>query len=141
MEAKQGDMVRVHYTVRLDDGTVIGSTTEREPLQFTIGEGKLIPGFEQAIIGMNPGESKKVFVSAEQAFGPHLDEMVIVIDRDRLPEDFRPKVGDQIQFNTHSGEIVSVLVIETSEESITIDANHPLAGKNLTFDINFVDFV
>ncbi len=141
MEAKQGDMVRVHYTVRLDDGTIIGSTINREPLQFTIGEGKVIPSFEQAIIGMNPGESKKVFVSAEQAFGPHLDEMVIVIDRDRLPEDFRPKVGEQIQFNTQSGEIVSVLVIETSEESITIDANHPLAGKNLTFDINFVDFV
>lgn len=140
-EAKKGDTVKVHYTVKLANGMIIGSTTDYEPLQFTIGEGKILPGFEQAVIGMNPGESKTIDISASQAFGPHLDEMVVTIDRNRLPEDFEPKVGEQVQFRQMDGQIATVLVTDVSESSITIDANHPLAGKDLTFDIQFLEVV
>ncbi len=140
-EAKKGDTVKVHYTVKLADGMIIGSTTDYEPLQFTIGEGRILPGFEQAVIGMNPGESKTIEVPASQAFGPHLDEMVITIDRNRLPGDFEPKVGEQVQFRQMDGQIATVRVTEVSESSITIDANHPLAGKDLTFDIQFLEVV
>jgi len=140
-QAKEGDMVKVHYTVKLGDGTVIGSTTNHEPLQFTIGEGQILPGFEQAVVGMNPGESKTIEVPADQAFGPHLDELVVVIDRVQLPEDFNPKIGEQVQFRQEDGQIATVLVTDVSESSITIDANHPLADKDLTFDIQFIEGV
>jgi FKBP-type peptidyl-prolyl cis-trans isomerase 2 len=140
-QAKEGDTVKVHYTVKLGDGTVIGSTTDHEPLQFTIGEGQILPGFEQALVGMNPGESKTIDVPADQAFGPHLDEMVVVVDRSKLPEDFNPKVGEQVQFRQGDGQIATVLVTDVSELSITIDANHPLAGQDLTFDIQFIEAV
>jgi len=140
-QAKEGDMVKVHYTVKLGDGMVIGSTTNHEPLQFTVGEGQILPGFEQAVVGMNPGESKTIKVPADQAFGPHLDEMVVVIDRARLPEEFNPKIGEQVQFRQEDGQIATVLVTNVSELSITIDANHPLAGKDLTFDIQFIEAV
>lgn len=140
-QAKQGDTVKVHYSVRLGDGTIIGSTTDHEPLQFTIGEGQILPGFEQAVVGMNPGELKTIEVIADQAFGPHLDEMVVVIDRSRLPADFESKVGEQVQFRQGDGQIATVLVTDVSESSITIDANHPLAGKDLTFDIQFIEVV
>jgi peptidylprolyl isomerase len=140
-QAKQGDTVKVHYSVRLGDGTIIGSTTDHEPLQFTIGEGQILPGFEQAVVVMNPGELKTIEVIADQAFGPHLDEMVVVIDRSRLPADFEPKAGEQVQFRQGDGQIATVLVTDVSESSITLDANHPLAGKDLTFDIRFIEVV
>lgn len=140
-QAKEGDMVKVYYTVKLGDGTVIGSTTNHEPLQFTIGEGQILPGFEQAVVGMNLGESKTIEVPADQAFGPHLDEMVVAIDRARLPEEFNPKIGEQVQFRQEDGQIATVLVTNVSALSITIDANHPLAGKDLTFDIQFIEAV
>lgn len=140
-QAKEGDTVKVHYTVKLGDGTVIGSTIDHQPLQFTIGDGQILPGFEQAVIGMNPGESKTIEVPADQAFGPHLDEMVVVIDRTQLPSDFNPKIGDQVQFRQMDGQILTVLVTDVSALNITIDANHPLAGKDLTFDIQFIEAV
>jgi FKBP-type peptidyl-prolyl cis-trans isomerase 2 len=134
-QAKEGD------TVKLGDGTIIGSTTDHEPLQFTIGEGQILPGFEQAVVGMNPGELKTIEVIADKAFGPHLDEMVVVIDRSRLPADFEPKAGEQVQFRQGDGQIATVLVAGVSESSITIDANHPLASKDLTFDIQFLKVI
>lgn len=141
VQAKEGDTVKVHYTVRLGDGKVIGSTIDHEPLQFTIGDGQILPSFEKAVIGMNPGESKTIEIPADQAFGPHLEEMVIVIDRTKLPPDFNPSVGERVQFRQWDGQIASVLVRDVSELSITIDANHPLAGKDLTFDIQFLGVV
>jgi peptidylprolyl isomerase len=140
-QAKEGDTVKVHYTVKLGDGMVIGSTTNHEPLQFTIGEDQILPGFEEAVLGMNPGESKTIEVPADQAFGPHLDEMVVAIERTRLPEDFNPKIGEQVQFRQMDNQIATVLVTDVSESTITIDANHPLAGKDLTFDIQFLEVV
>ena len=140
-QAKEDDTVRVHYTVKLDKDTIVGSTKDQEPLQFTLGKGQVLPGFEQAVVGMNSGESKTVLVTADQAFGPYLDEMVVVVDRGRLPEGLNPKEGDRIQLQSRSGETVTVAVMGVSESTITIDGNHPLAGKDLIFDIEFIEVV
>ncbi len=140
-QAKEDDTVRVHYTVKLDKDTIVGSAKSQEPLQFTLGKGKVLPGFEQAVVGMNSGESKTILVTADQAFGPHLDEMVVVVDRGRLPEGLNPKEGDRIQLQTRSGETMTVSVTDVSESTITIDGNHPLAGKDLIFDIEFIEVV
>jgi len=140
-QAREDDTVRVHYTVKLDNDTIVGSTKDQEPLQFTLGKGQVLPGFEQAVVGMNSGESKTVLVTADQAFGPHLDEMVVAVDRGRLPEGLNPKEGDRIQLQTRSGETVAVGVTGVSESTITIDGNHPLAGKDLIFDIEFIEVV
>ncbi|MGD0624923.1 MAG: peptidylprolyl isomerase [Thermodesulfobacteriota bacterium] len=140
-EAKQGDTVKVHYTVRLEDGTILGSTTNHEPLQFTIGEGEILPGFEGAIVGMNPGESKTVQVPADEAFGQHQEEMIVVVGRNRLPADLEPKAGESLLFRQEDGKTITVMVTDVSESSVTIDANHPLAGKDLTFDIQFLEIL
>jgi peptidylprolyl isomerase len=140
-QAKEDDTVRVHYTVKLDNDTIVGSTKNEEPLQFTLGKGQVLPGFEQAVIGMNSGESKTVLVPADQAFGPRLDEMVVVVDRGRLPEGLNPREGDRIQLQARSGETMTVGVMGVSDSTITIDGNHPLAGKDLIFDIEFIEVV
>lgn len=140
-QAKTGDTVKVHYTGRLDDGQVFDSSSGRDPIQFTIGEGQVIPGFEQAVIGANPGDSKTVTIPSENAYGPHLDEMVVDVDRSNLPEDLNPSVGDQLQMQTASGMPVVVTVSEINDTTIKLDANHPLAGKNLTFDIELVEII
>ena len=140
-QAKEDDTVRVHYTVKLDKDTIVGSTKDQEPLQFTLGKGQVLPGFEQAVVGMNSGESKTVLVTADQAFGPYLDEMVVVVDRGRLPEEINPKEGNRIQLQSRSGETVTVTVMDVSESTVTIDGNHPLAGKDLIFDIEFIEVV
>lgn len=139
--AKEGDTVRIHYTIRLDDGTIVGSTRNKEPFQFTIGDGQVIQNIERAVLGMNPGESKTILLTADEAFGPYYDEMVVVIDRERLPEGLNPKLGDQLQLNTQTGETITVIVSDVSDSTITIDANHPLAGKDLTFDIEFLEVI
>ncbi len=140
-QPKQGDTVKVHYTVRLGDGVILGSTTDHEPLQFTIGEGRVLPGFEQAVVGMNPGELKTIEVLSDNAFGPHLDELVVDVARSRLSAEFEPKAGEQVQLQEKDGQAATVLITDVSESSITIDANHPLAGKDLTFDIQFIEVV
>jgi FKBP-type peptidyl-prolyl cis-trans isomerase 2 len=137
-QAKDGDTVQVHYTLKLEDGTVFETSIGRDPLQFTIGEGQLIPGFEQAVVGMSPGESKTVEIPADEAY-PYREELVMVVDRDLLPEDLQPEVGQQLQISQPSGETIVVKVIDVSELSVTLDANHPLAGKDLTFDIELVE--
>ena len=138
-QAKDGDTVKVHYTGKLEDGTVFDTSIERDPLQFTIGEGQLIPGFEQAVVGMSPGESKTVEIPADEAYGPYREELVMVVDRDQLPEDLQPEVGQQLQIRQPDGQTILVKVIDVSESSVTLDANHPLAGKDLTFDIELVE--
>ena len=137
-QAKDGDTVQVHYTLKLEDGTVFETSIGGDPLQFTIGEGQLIPGFEQAVVGMSPGESKTVEIPADEAY-PYHDELVMVVDRDQLPEDLQPEVGQQLQIRQPDGQTILVKVIDVSESSVTLDANHPLAGKDLTFDIELVE--
>ncbi|MFP4437813.1 MAG: peptidylprolyl isomerase [Chloroflexaceae bacterium] len=140
-EAKQGDTVKVHYTGKLDDGTVFDTSAEREPLQFTIGQGQIIPGFEEAVVGMNEGESKTTQIPSDAAYGPHRDEMIVEVDRSQFPPNLDPEVGQQLQIRQPDGQAIVVTVTDLSDESATLDANHPLAGKDLTFDIELVQVV
>ena len=139
--AKEGDTVKVHYTGTLEDGSVFDTSVEREPLQFTIGEGTVIPGFEQGVIGMKLGESKTITIPADQAYGPYYEDRVWVVDRDQLPPGMEPEVGQRLQTTQANGQIVVVTVINVSESTVTVDANHPLAGKDLTFEIQLVEII
>ena len=140
-EAKNGDNVKVHYTGKLDDGTIFDTSVERDPLQFTIGEGKLIPDFEKAVVGMNPGESKTIQIPAENAYGPHHEEMIMVVEQSQFPEDMKPEVGQQLQVSQPDGNTFVVKVTDVSESNVTLDGNHPFAGKDLTFDIQLAEIV
>lgn len=137
-EAKNGDAVKIHYTGKLGDGTVFDSSAGREPLEFTIGDGQVIPGFERMVIGMAPGESKTSTIDKQDAYGERSDEMVFRVDRSQLPSDLNPEVGQELYMQQPNGMALPVLVIDTDENSITIDANHPLAGEDLTFEIQLV---
>jgi len=138
-EAKSGDTVKVHYTGQLEDGTEFDTSAEGDPLQFTIGGGQIIPGFEQAIIGMSPGDSKTAKISADQAYGPHREEMVLVVDRDQFPPHITPTVGQLLEMRQSDNQKVSVTVTDISNTQVTLDANHPLAGQDLIFDIQLVE--
>jgi len=138
-QAKQGDTVKINYTGKLDDGTVFDTTKGREPLKFKIGEGKIIPGFEQGVIGMKPGESKSIKIPADKAYGPHRKEMVTSVPRTQFPPDIKPEVGQQLQIRQPNGQTIIVSVSDVSESTVSLDANHPLAGKDLTFDLQLVE--
>jgi peptidylprolyl isomerase len=141
-QAKLGDTVRVHYTGKLDDGTEFDSSLSRnEPLEFTIGAGMIIPGFEQAVIGMTPGDSKVETIGTENAYGPYMEEMVVVVDRQQMPVELKPEVGQQLKIQQPTGQIIPVIVTDVSDEEVTLDANHPLAGEDLTFEIQLVEIV
>jgi peptidylprolyl isomerase len=138
-QAKNGDTVKVHYTGKLDDGTVFDTSADREPLQFTIGEGQLIPDFEQAIVGMSPGETKNIQIPSDRAYGPHHEEMVMVVNRSEFPNDLKPEVDQRLQVRQPDGQSFAVTVTDVSESKVTLDGNHPLAGKDLTFDIQLAE--
>lgn len=138
-QAKKGDTVKVHYTGALDDGTVFDSSNGRDPLEFTVGEGAVIQGLEEAVEGMSPGEEKTVKVGADRAYGPHHEEMVVDVERKRIPSDIKPEVGLKLQISREDGKISPVTVTGVTEEKVTLDANHPLAGKDLTFEIKLLD--
>jgi peptidylprolyl isomerase len=140
-QAKQGDTVRVHYTGTLADGSVFDSSEGRAPLEFTIGEGNVIAGFEKVVIGMSPGESRDATMKSDDAYGDHRADMVMVIDRSHVPPDVNPEVGQQLYLKHESGHSFPVMITAVSEESLTLDANHPLAGKDLTFHIVLVEIV
>jgi peptidylprolyl isomerase len=140
-QAKPGDTVKIHYTGKLDDGTVFDTSADREPLQFTIGQGQLIPDFEQAVVGMNPGESKTVQIPSDNAYGPHREEMVMEVDRSEFPEDLEPRVAQRLQVSQSDGRTFPATVTDVSESKVTLDANHPLAGKDLTFDVHLSEIV
>jgi peptidylprolyl isomerase len=140
-QAKQGDTVNVHYTGKLEDGTVFDTSRSRHPLQFTIGKGQVIAGFEQAIIGMNPGESKTMTVSVEQAYGQRRQDMIVTVQRDQLPPDLNPAVGQRLELTQADDQTVLVTVTAMNDTTLTLDANHPLAGKDLAFDIELLKIV
>ena len=140
-EAKKGDTVKIHYTGRLQDGSVFDSSVGREPLQFSIGGGQVIPGFEEAVVGMKAGDRKTVEIPCQKAYGERNPSMIMVVDRKHVPAGLNPEVGQRLEVGSPSGELVNVTVIETNEENITLDANPPLAGEDLTFDIELVEIV
>jgi FKBP-type peptidyl-prolyl cis-trans isomerase 2 len=138
-QAKNGNIVQVDYTGKLADGTVFDSSVGSEPLEFKLGAGQVIPGFEKAVLGMKVGEKKTVTIPANEAYGPHRDEQVVELSREELPSDLTPQVGQQLVVTQQDGRQIIVVITNVSDNNtVTIDANHPLAGKDLTFEIELV---
>jgi peptidylprolyl isomerase len=139
--AAAGKTVRFHYTVSLADGTVFDSSVERDPLQVTLGAGQIIPGVDQALTGMAPGDEQKVTVAAEEAYGPHRDELIHEVGRERLAPEMNVAVGDRLEGTDADGRRLQLTVVDVSEQAVKLDANHPLAGEDLTFDLKLVEIV
>ena len=138
---KMGDQVTVHYTGKLkEDGTIFDSSKQddREPLSFKIGSGQLISGFENAVVGMEPGDVKEELIPYEGAYGESQEELVLTLEREKIPEHIEPEVGLRLEVNKPEGK-VPVVVTEVTDEAVTIDANHPRAGKDLVFEIELVE--
>ena len=141
IHAKNGDTVKVHYTGKFDDGTEFASSLNNDPLQFTIGKGQVIPGLELAVMGMSPGEVKTAQVLADQAYGLYQKSKVVEVNRNRFPSDLELQIGTVLRMRKAGGEKIKRIVTTVSETSITLDANHPLAGEDLTFDLQLIDIV
>jgi len=138
MAVTSGDQVVVHYTGKLADGQVFDSSAGKEPLQFEMGAGQLIPGFEAAVVNLNIGDSTTVEIKAEDAYGARNPQLMLEVGKEQVPPDMKPEVGQNLQVQTQTGEVANVMVAEIREESIVLDANHPLAGQDLVFDIELV---
>ena len=139
--AKSGDTVRIHYTGTLSDGTQFDSSTGREPLEFALGSGQVIPGFDHAVDGMTVGESKSVSIEPADAYGEKHEELIQDVPNSALPDDMKPAAGMQLQSQAPDGQILHLVVTDVADDSITVDANHPLAGRTLNFDIDLVEIL
>lgn len=136
--AKQGDTVEVHYKGTLEDGTVFDSSEGREPLTFTLGSGQVISGFEEAALGMEVGETKRTQVDVEEGYGERREDLVLEVPREQLPDELDVDVGTPLQLQQPDGRAVPVTVADLDEENVTLDANHPLSGKTLNFELTLV---
>lgn len=139
--AQTGNTVKVHYTGKLDDETVFDSSRQRDPLEFTLGKGELIRGFEDAVVGMTVGDAKTVTITSEDAYGDHRSELIITVDKDQFPENIDPIEGLQLHLKSPDGRLVNAIVTAVEEQTVTLDANHPLAGKDLVFEIELVEIL
>jgi peptidylprolyl isomerase len=140
-KVKEGDKVKVNYTLTLDNNTVIEKTDETKPFEFTLNTGKIIPGFEQAVIGMSPGESKSVKIPPKEAYGEYREDLVMKVPRKDLPEDLDPQIGQQLTLESDKHQPFIVTVTGTSNSEVIMDANHPLAGKKLNFEIELLEIL
>lgn len=139
--AKSGDTVKIHYTGTLDDGSQFDSSAGRDPLEFEVGSGQVIPGFDKAVEGMAVGDSKSVRIEAVDAYGPRHEQLVQEVDRSLLPDDLEPSEGMTLQSSSPDGQTMQFMVTAVAHDTITVDANHPLAGEALSFDIELVEIV
>ncbi|MFP5040140.1 FKBP-type peptidyl-prolyl cis-trans isomerase [Parasediminibacterium sp. JCM 36343] len=139
MQVKKGDTIKVHYHGTLADGSIFDSSNGRDPLEFEVGGGMVIEGFDNGVVGMAIGDKKTVQIPAEQAYGPVNDDMVMEFPIDRFPPDLVPEVGMQLNMSNNQGEQFPVQIVEVRDESVLLDANHPLAGKDLIFDLELVE--
>lgn len=138
-KAKNGDKAKVHYTGKLEDGTVFDSSQGRQPLEFTLGQGQLIQGFEEGVLGMAVGESKTVTIPPEEAYGHPKEELKVEVNRSEFPADIEPQVGQRLQLQDMQGNPIGVVISEVQDETVVLDANHPLAGKTLVFDLELME--
>jgi len=138
-QAKSGDTVKVHYTGKLNDGTIFDSSEGKDPLQFTIGEGQLLQAFEQGVIGLAEGDKKDVQLNAQQGYGLKQDKLIGKLPLEALPEGLTPEVGMRLQMKTPEDQLVVLKVVEVSDNDITVDANHELAGEDLNFEIELME--
>jgi peptidylprolyl isomerase len=137
-QVENGNTVKVHYTGTLEDGTQFDSSAGRDPLEFTVGSGQIIPGFEEAVMGMKPGDEKTVTIPSEQAYGPHHEELLVKVGRELIPDHVEPELGQQLEIRQEDGQVIAVVITEMTDNEITMDANHPLAGQDLIFKIELV---
>ena len=140
-QVQSGDTVRVHYHGRLTDGTTFDSSEGRDPLEFEVGSGMVIAGFDNGVIGMIIGDKRTVNIAVEEAYGPKNPEMVIEFPRDQVPEGMPLEKGMRLNLNNSEGQVVPVVITDVLDETILLDANHPLAGEDLVFDIELVEIV
>lgn len=138
-EVKKGDTIKVHYKGTLTDGSVFDSSENREPLEFEVGSGMVIPGFDNGVIGMHVGDKKTVNIPAAEAYGQTQEELFLEFPINQFPEDLKPEVGMQLSMSNTQGQQFPVTIKEVKDEVVILDANHPLAGKDLTFDLELVD--
>jgi peptidylprolyl isomerase len=138
-QAKAGDTVKIHYTGTLDDGTQFDSSEGRDPLEFEIGSGQVIPGFDKAVEGMAVGDTKTVNIPVDDAYGPRHDQMIQEVPKSALPDEVEPAVGMGLQARRPDGAMLDLTITEVGEETITVDGNHPLAGQPLNFDLELVE--
>lgn len=138
MQAKKGNAVEVHYTGKLEDGSVFDTSVSRAPLGFTLGDGNMIKGFDTAVYGMAIGDKKTVTIPAAEAYGERRDDMMIEVPIEQVPADIKPEIGMTLQIQGGNGQPMPVVVTDIREEKIFLDANHHLAGKDLVFDIELV---
>jgi len=137
-QAKSGDTVHVHYTGKLDDDSVFDTSEGRDPLTFQLGVGHVVPGFDKAVTGMEVGEKKTVTFPSDEAYGPRLEQLVFLVPRGNLPAGYDPRMGETLGMETKDGRQMEAVVIEANEKGVMLDANHRLAGKELTFDVELV---
>jgi peptidylprolyl isomerase len=140
-QAQQGDTVRVHYIGTYDDGTVFDSSEERGPLEVIIGTGMVIPGFDRALLDMEPGQKKTVNIPVDEAYGPRAEELIAEIGRDRIPSDIPLEIGQQLQLSLADGGEAVVLIVDLTDTTVTLDANHPMAGLDLNFELELVEIL
>lgn len=140
-QAKSGDKVKVHYTGTLNNGQVFDSSKERDPLEFTLGTGMVIAGFDAAVTGLEPGETVTKTIPVEEAYGPYQEEMVADIEKKNIPADFELEVGQRLQMQTPGGDAMAVTITDMKGDMVTLDGNHPLAGQDLTFELELVEIV
>lgn len=140
-QVKTGDKIKVHYHRKLTNGETFDSSTGREPLEFEVGSGMVIPGFDEGVTGMTVGEKKTVNIPFAEAYGPKNPEMVIEMPKDRFPEDMQVEVGMPLMMSDQQGQQFQVTIAEIKEEAVMLDANHPLAGQDLIFDLELVEIV
>jgi peptidylprolyl isomerase len=138
---KNGDVIKVDYTGTFIDGTMFDSSKGREPLEFTVGAGQMIEGFDSAVVGMQVGQTKKVTIPSAQAYGKRQEKLIINVPLDQLPPDLKPKVGDHLGMQHPGGGATEVVVTALDDNSMTVDANHALAGKDLVFEITVVEII
>ena len=138
---KIGDTVKVHYTGQTENGNIFETTVNKDPLEFTIGDENILPGFEYAVIGMRHGELKTVKIPANEAHGPHYEELVMAVDREQLPSNIEPKEGQKLDVQLSDDIRVQTVITDVSGSKVTLDANHPLAGKDLIFNIQLLEIV
>jgi FKBP-type peptidyl-prolyl cis-trans isomerase 2 len=140
-QVKSGDTVKVHYHGKLTDGTTFDSSEGREPLEFEVGSGMVIKGFDDGVTGMKVGEKKTVNIPVDEAYGPKQSEMMVEFPLNQFPPDLKPEVGMPLTMTTQQGHPVQVVITEVRTETVVLDANHPLAGQDLVFDLELVEIV
>jgi FKBP-type peptidyl-prolyl cis-trans isomerase 2 len=138
-QVKKGDTIKIHYHGTLTDGSTFDSSEGREPLQFEVGGGMVIAGFDDGVMGMSVGEKKRIHIPADQAYGHQQAELLMEFPKDRFPEDMTPEIGMQLNMSNNTGQQFPVTIVEIKEDLVILDANHPLAGQDLVFDLELVE--